>query len=87
MEPIPLKECTYECDSTELGLVDYKRKPENLKNSGLEELMEEYRVECGKCSKEFTIRLESRLVDGERMDTKVSIIDDAGRNLGWLGSY
>lgn len=87
MEPILLKECTYDCDGKDLHLTEYKSNSERIQNSGLEELNEDYLVECKKCRKSFTIRCVSRLVDGERMDTRVNIIDDTGKDLGWLGSY
>lgn len=87
MEPVPLKECTYECDGKELQLLEYKSNLKNLRKKGLEELKEDYTVKCAKCGRDFTIRCVSRLVDGERMDTRVNIIDDKGNDLGWLGSF
>ncbi len=87
MEPVPLKECTYECDGKELDLLRYISNLDSLKKKGMEELEEDYVVKCSKCNREFTIRCLSRLVDGERMDTRVNILDDKGKDLGWLGSY
>jgi hypothetical protein len=87
MEPIPLKECTYECDGKELRLLEFQSDYDRISNKGVEEMTEDYLVECQKCSRRFTIRCLSRLADGERMDTRVNIIDDMGKDLGWLGSY
>ena len=89
MEPIPLKECTYECssDETDLVLIEVTSNPEKIKKEGVEEQTENWRVRCIGCNREFTIQCLIRFVDGERMDTKVNIIDDQGRDLGWLGSY
>ncbi len=87
MEGIPLKACTYECDGVELNLLDVKSIPEEITGSGVEEMVEDWLVECNKCKRAFTIRCKSRYHDGERMDTMVSIIDDTGKSLGWLGSY
>lgn len=88
MEPIPLKECTYACDGKELSLLGVTRTPEEeLQGHGLEPVVEDWRVRCERCGREFTIRCKTRYVDGERVDTVVSIIDDHGNDLGWLGNY
>ncbi len=87
MEPIPLKECTYECDSTDLELIEVTSSPERIKKEGIEELNEMWKVKCSACAREFIIQCVIRYVDGERIDTMVNIIDDQGKNLGWLGSY
>jgi hypothetical protein len=87
MEPIPLKECTYECDGKELRLLKFHGSQADISSKGLEERIEDYLVECQKCGRSFTIRCVSRFVNDERMDTKVNIIDDKGKDLGWLGSY
>ncbi len=85
MEPIPLKECTYECDGTELALIDVQRDP--VRGEGKEEVEENWLVECTKCGRKFTIQCIVRYYEGERIDTRVNLIDDRGKNLGWLGSY
>lgn len=87
MEPIPLKECTYECDGKELELVGFSKDKQGITGKGVEEATEDYLVRCTTCNRTFTIRCLVRYADGERMDTKVNIIDDAGKDLGWLGSY
>jgi hypothetical protein len=87
MEGIPLKECAYECDGKELTLVEMTREPEKITGSGIETLVENWVVECKTCKRPFTISLMIRYVDGERMDTKVNLIDAEGNDLGWLGSY
>ncbi|MFW9908363.1 MAG: hypothetical protein ACFFEF_07290 [Candidatus Thorarchaeota archaeon] len=87
MEGIPLKECTYSCGGTELSLIEVSSSPENISGSGTETVVEDWRVKCSKCEKPFTIRCRIRYHDRERMDTMVNIIDDNGKDLGWLGSY
>ncbi|MBD3407405.1 MAG: hypothetical protein GF411_14910 [Candidatus Lokiarchaeota archaeon] len=87
MEGIPLKECTYDCKGAELTLVEKTTNSSNLEGKGEEQVVEDYRVKCTTCNREFTIHCESRYFDGERFDTKVNIIDDSGKDLGWLGSY
>ena len=85
MEALPLKECTYECDGQELKLIEVRKDP--VGGKGREEVEENWLVECTKCNRQFTIQCIVRYYDGERIDTKVSLIDDKGHNLGWLGSY
>ena len=87
MEPLPLKECTYECDGEELELLDFNQDKDSPSESGIDELVEDWTVRCKKCKREFTIRCHVRYADGERIDTRVDIVDDNGKNLGWLGSY
>ncbi|MHA1653406.1 MAG: hypothetical protein ACTSYX_05060 [Candidatus Thorarchaeota archaeon] len=87
MEGIPLKECTYACDGKELTLIDVKTDPPEITGRGLEPVVEEWLVECNKCRRQFTIRCKIRYVDGKRWDTMVSILDDHGNDLGWLGNY
>ncbi len=87
MEAITLKECAYECDSNDLVLVNMIATPKEIKKKGIEEVVEDWVVRCSNCEREFTIRCLSRFADGEHMDTKVNIIDDQGKDLGWLGSY
>lgn len=87
MEGISLKECTYECDGQELNLIDVTVTPKEITGKGTEEVVEDWRVECNKCKRAFTIRCQIRYHDAEKIDTKVSILDDTGKNLGWLGSY
>ncbi|MFW9892274.1 MAG: hypothetical protein ACFFFO_08740 [Candidatus Thorarchaeota archaeon] len=85
MEPLPLKECTYDCDGKELNLIEVHKDP--VGGKGLEEVEENWLVECTKCNRRFTIQCIVRYNDGERIDTRVNLIDDTGKNLGWLGSY
>jgi hypothetical protein len=88
MEGIPLKECTYgECDNSDLQLIDVQANPAQISGSGQETQIEDWEVKCPDCDRSFTIRLKSRFFDGEKMDTMVNIIDDEGKDLGWLGSY
>ncbi|MFW9919719.1 MAG: hypothetical protein ACFFED_08980 [Candidatus Thorarchaeota archaeon] len=87
MESIPLKECTYDCDGNELTLLDVSSNPAEITRNGTEEVTENWKVKCEKCRKDFTISCRIRYHDGERMDTMVSLFDDKGKNLGWLGSY
>jgi hypothetical protein len=87
MEGIPLKECTYDCDSKELSLVDVKKEPLSIAGAGIEFVTEDWLVECDKCHRQFTIRCRVRYFDGTRYDTMVNLLDDAGKDLGWLGSY
>ena len=87
MEPLPLKECTYECDGAELKLLKVEQDKENPSTSGVDEMTVDWFVECNKCGKPFTIRCINRYADGQRIDTRVDILDDTGKNLGWLGSY
>jgi hypothetical protein len=85
MESIPLKECTYECSGNELTLIEAQKDP--VLGEGTEEVGENWLVECAKCHRRFTIQCIVRYHEGERIDTRVNLLDDAGKNLGWLGSY
>lgn len=87
MEGIPLKECTYACDGKDLTLINVTKKPPEITGKSLEVVIEDWLVECNKCHRQFTIRQKVRYVDGKRYDTMVSILDDKGNDLGWLGSY
>jgi hypothetical protein len=87
MEGVPLKECTYECDGKEIRLLKFSKNRDSLLGMGVEEVIEDWQVECMKCGRSFTIRCFVRYAEGERIDTRVDIIDDKGKNLGWLGSY
>ncbi|TXT56032.1 MAG: hypothetical protein BAJATHORv1_30416 [Candidatus Thorarchaeota archaeon] len=87
MEGIPLKECAYECKDGEIELVKKTSTLAEIKGKGEEKIIEDYLVKCSNCNREFTIHCESRYFDGERFDTKVNIIDQTGKDLGWLGSY
>lgn len=86
MEGIPLKECTY-CDGAELTLLSVASKPAEITKRGTEEVIENWLVRCENCGRNFTISCKIRFHDGIRMDTMVSLVDDANQNLGWLGSY
>jgi hypothetical protein len=87
MEGIPLKECAYECDGKEIRLLNFSKDKEHLKGKGVEVVIEDWLVECTKCGRQFTIQCTIRYADEVRMDTKVDILDDMGKNVGWLGSY
>jgi hypothetical protein len=87
MEGIPLKECMYECDGKEIRLLKFSKNKDALLERGVEEVVEEWMVECMKCCRSFTIKCFVRYAEGERIDTRVDIIDDTGKNLGWLGSF
>ena len=86
MEALILKECTYDCDGQELNLIQ-PPKVKEIPSKGIFEIEEDWLVECAKCSRQFIIRCKIRYLDGERLDTKVNLIDDNGNDLGWLGSY
>lgn len=86
MEPLPLKECTYECDGQELNLVDPPEHQE-IPDKGNVEIEEDWVVECTKCNRQFTIRCRVHYLDGEKLETRINLIDDTGKDLGWLGSY
>ena len=87
MEPLPLKECTYDCEGDELLLQEVTQSKDNPSEKGRDEITVDWVVECKKCKRPFTIRCINRYFDGQRIDTRVDILDDAGKNLGWLGSY
>jgi hypothetical protein len=87
MEGIPLKECAYECDGKEIRLLSFSKDKNHLAGKGVETAVEDWLVECAKCRRQFTIQCTVRYANGVRMDTKVDILDDSGKNLGWLGSY
>ncbi len=86
MEPLTLKECTYDCDGQELILVE-PPKEQDIPDNGNLEITEDWLVECTKCNRQFTIRCVIHYLDGERLETRVNLIDDKGKDLGWLGSY
>jgi len=87
MEPLPLKECTYECDGDEIHLLGVSQSKDNPSLKGIDEITVDWLVECKKCTRPFTIRCINRYADGRRIDTRIDILDDTGKNLGWLGSY
>ena len=86
MEPLLLKECTYDCDGQELKLIE-PPKDQEIPTKGDLEVNEDWLVECEKCNRQFTIRCRVHYLDGERLETRVNLIDDNGKDLGWLGSY
>lgn len=86
MEPLVLKECTYECDGQELILIEPPKNQE-IPSKGDLEIEEDWLVECAKCNRQFTIRCKIHYLEGERIETRVNLIDDNGKDLGWLGSY
>ena len=87
MEPLLLKECTYECDGDEIHLLGVSQSKDSPTVKGIDEITVDWLVECKKCTRPFTIRCINRYADGQRIDTRVDILDDTGKNLGWLGSY
>ena len=86
MEPLPLKECTYECDGQELTLIEPPKNQKIPSKRNLE-VDEDWLVECSKCKRQFTISCRVHYLDSERIETRVNLIDDNGKDLGWLGSY
>jgi hypothetical protein len=86
MEPLILKECTYDCDGQELILIE-PPGDKKIPSKGDLEVDEDWLVECAKCNRQFIIRCKVHYLDGERIDTRVNLIDDNGKDLGWLGSY
>ena len=86
MEPLILKECTYDCDGQELILIE-PPGDQKIPSKGDLVVDEDWLVECAKCNRQFTIRCKVHYLDGERIDTRVNLIDDNGKDLGWLGSY
>ena len=87
MEGVTLKECTYACDGKEISLKGVKTDPPEITGKSVEVVIEDWTVECDKCHREFVIRCRIRYIDGARIDTMVSLFDDKGYNLGWLGNY
>ncbi|NWF96224.1 MAG: hypothetical protein HXY34_08775 [Candidatus Thorarchaeota archaeon] len=87
MEGIRLKECAYACDGKELELVEVRTDPPAISGRSVETVIEDWRVKCVKCAREFVLRCRHRYVDGARIDTMVNIVDDNGHDLGWLGNY
>jgi len=86
MEPLALKECTYECGGQELKLIEPPTENQ-IPDKGNLEVEENWLVECTKCNRKFIIRCIIHFLDGERLETRVYLIDDKGKDLGWLGSY
>ncbi|MFW9786956.1 MAG: hypothetical protein ACFFE1_04740 [Candidatus Thorarchaeota archaeon] len=86
MQPIPLKECTYECEGKEITLI---KPPKNryIPSEGEHEVVEDWLVACTTCNREFTIRLKIHYLNEERLETRVNLIDDNEKDLGWLGSF
>ena len=87
MEGVTLKECTYACDGKEISLKGVNTDPPEITGKSVEVVIEDWTVECDKCHREFVIRCRIRYIDGARIDTMVSLLDDKGHNLGWLGNY
>jgi len=58
---------------------------------GRDQEIAEYRTVCKKCSSAFTIRLRNLYVvereKKRRSITFVSILEEEGRDEGWLGSF
>ena len=87
MEGVALKECTYAGDGKEISIKGGNTDPLEVTGKSVEVVIEDWTVECNKCKREFVIRCRKRYLDGDRIDTMVSLFDDKGNNLGWLGNY
>jgi hypothetical protein len=89
LQPIKLKQC-FRCSNQnieELRVIE--RKIEAIQ--GRDQEIVDYKIVCKKCSSTFTIRLRNLYVveNGreERSITLVSILDEEGRDEGWLESF
>ena len=53
MEPLPLKECTYDCDGAELILLEVKQSKKAPEQKGVDEITEDWLVKCMMCPQNF----------------------------------
>ena len=89
LQPIKLKQC-FRCSNQnveELQMIG--KKIEAVQ--GRDQEIADYKIICKKCSSSFTIRFRNLYVVTKerkrRSITFVSILDEEGRNEGWLGSF
>jgi len=89
LQPIKLKQC-FRCSNQnveELQVIE--KKIEAVHNRHQE--IADYKIICKKCGSTFTIRLRNLYMvekgQKRRSITFVSILDEEGRDEGWLGSF
>jgi len=89
LQPIKLKQC-FRCSNQnveELQVIE--KKIEAVQ--GRDQEIADYKIVCKKCSSTFTFRLRNLYAvekgQKRRLITFVSILDEKGRDEGWLGSF
>jgi len=89
LQPIKLKQC-FRCSNQNVEELEVIEKKIEVV-SGRDQEIAGYKIICKKCSSTFSIRLRNLYVveKGERRRsiTFVSILDEEGRDEGWLGSF
>jgi len=89
LQPIKLKQC-FRCSNQNIEELEViEKKTEAVQ--GRDQEIADYKIICKKCNSTFTIRLRNLYVveNGKkrRSITFVSILDEEGRDEGWLGSF
>jgi len=89
LQPIKLKQC-FRCSNQNIEeLQVIGKKIEAVQ--GKDQEIADYKITCKKCNSTFTIRLRNLYVvekgQKRRSITFVSILDEEGRDEGWLGSF
>ncbi len=89
LQPIKLKQC-FRCSNQNLEELELIEKKVEVVRGGDQEIVD-YKIICKKCSPTFTIRLRNlyAVENGKkrRSITFVSVLDQEGRDEGWLGSF
>jgi len=89
LQPIKLKQC-FRCSNQNVEELKVIEKKIDTVHDRDQEIAD-YKIICKKCSSTFTIRLRNLYVveNGKkrRSISFVSILDEEGRDEGWLGSF
>jgi len=89
LQPIKLKQC-FRCSNQNVDELQVTEKKIEAVQ-GRDQEMADYKIICKKCSSSFTIRLRNLYVVEKgrkrRSLTFVSILDEEGRDEGWVGSF
>jgi len=89
LQPIKLKQC-FHCSNQNVEEMQIMEKRIEAVQ-GKDQEIADYKIICKKCNSSFTIRLRNLYAvkkgQKKRSITFVSILDEAGRDEGWLGSF
>jgi len=89
LQPIKLKQC-FRCSNQNIEELEVIEKKIEVVH-GRDQEIADYKIICKKCSSTFSIRLRNLYVvekgQKSRSITFVSILDEKGRDEGWLGSF
>jgi len=88
IEQVKLKQCQYcqNCDPSSLKLLE-----RSVRNIGKGEDAVSYLLLCERCNRKFTLRCRniysSDYKERSRVISFVSVLDEEGRDQGWLGNF